>query len=98
MPAKPPPTGPADVFVIFGITGDLARVMTFRSLYSLETRGLPVFLTVGVAFDDWTLEKLIAHARDSIVAAGEGELGEGVFPGLGPRLSHTHSDFRGSRT
>jgi glucose-6-phosphate 1-dehydrogenase len=23
---------PADVFVIFGITGDLARVMTFHSL------------------------------------------------------------------
>jgi glucose-6-phosphate 1-dehydrogenase len=24
---------PADVFVIFGITGDLAEVMTFHSLY-----------------------------------------------------------------
>src|SRR5262249_40969521 len=31
---------PADVFVIFGITGDLAKVMTFRSLYRLEKRGL----------------------------------------------------------
>jgi glucose-6-phosphate 1-dehydrogenase len=31
---------PADVFVIFGITGDLAKVMTFRSLYRLERRGL----------------------------------------------------------
>ena len=30
----------ADVLVIFGITGDLARVMTFRSLYRLEKRGL----------------------------------------------------------
>jgi len=28
----------ADVFVIFGITGDLAKVMTFRSLYRLEQR------------------------------------------------------------
>ena len=25
-----------DVLVIFGITGDLAKVMTFRSLYRLE--------------------------------------------------------------
>ena len=25
----------ADVFVIFGITGDLAKVMTFNSLYRL---------------------------------------------------------------
>ena len=32
--------GPADVLVVFGITGDLARVMTFRSLYRLEARGL----------------------------------------------------------
>ena len=30
----------ADVLVVFGITGDLARVMTFRSLYRLEARGL----------------------------------------------------------
>ena len=31
---------PADVLVVFGITGDLARVMTFRSLYRLERDGL----------------------------------------------------------
>ena len=30
---------PTDVFVIFGITGDLANVMTFDSLYRLEARG-----------------------------------------------------------
>ena len=30
---------PADVLVVFGITGDLAKVMTFRSLYRLELRG-----------------------------------------------------------
>ena len=29
---------PADVLVVFGITGDLARVMTFKSLYDLEER------------------------------------------------------------
>ena len=32
-------SGVADVLVIFGITGDLAKVMTFRSLYRLESRG-----------------------------------------------------------
>ena len=31
---------PADVLVVFGITGDLAKVMTFHSLYRLEQRGL----------------------------------------------------------
>ena len=44
----------ADVLVVFGITGDLAKVMTFRSLYRLEARGLLDCPIVGVAVDDWT--------------------------------------------
>jgi glucose-6-phosphate 1-dehydrogenase len=43
---------PADVLVVFGITGDLAKVMTFRSLYRLEARGLLDCPVVGVAVDD----------------------------------------------
>jgi glucose-6-phosphate 1-dehydrogenase len=54
---------PADVFVVFGITGDLAKVMTFRSLYRLERRGLLTCPIVGVAVDDWTEEQLRDHAR-----------------------------------
>ena len=42
-------TLPADVFVVFGITGDLAKVMTFHSLYRLERRGLLDCPIVGVA-------------------------------------------------
>ena len=38
-PARLGEPRPADVFVVFGITGDLAKVMTFRSLYRLEQRG-----------------------------------------------------------
>ena len=85
-------TGQADVLVIFGITGDLARVMTYRSLYRLEARGLLDCPVVGVAFDDWTLEQLVARARDSILAAGE-ELDEDVFARLASRLSYHHGDF-----
>ena len=43
-----------DVLVVFGITGDLAKVMTFRSLYRLEARGLLDCPIVGVAVDDWS--------------------------------------------
>ena len=60
---------PADVFVVFGITGDLAKVMTFRSLYRLERRGLLNCPIVGVAVDDWTLDDLREHARKAIEAA-----------------------------
>src|SRR4051794_13444411 len=49
---------PADVFVVFGITGDLAKVMTFRSLYRLEKRGLLGCPVVGVAVDNWTAADL----------------------------------------
>jgi len=54
---------PADVFVVFGITGDLAKVMTFHSLYRLERRGLLDCPIVGVAGNDWTVEDLRKRAR-----------------------------------
>ena len=88
---------PADVLVIFGITGDLARVMTFRSLYRLEERGLLDCPIVGVAFDDWTLEHLVQRAHDSIVAKGE-ELDHAVFERLAGRLSYVHGDFTDEAT
>jgi hypothetical protein len=54
MPASAP--FPADVLVAFGITGDLARQMTFSARYRLERRGLLRCLVVGVAVDDWTIQ------------------------------------------
>ena len=48
----------ADVLVIFGISGDLAKVMTFRSLYRLEARELLDCPIVGVAVDDWSHDDL----------------------------------------
>ncbi len=86
-----------DVFVIFGITGDLAKVMTFRSLYRLERRGLLECPIVGVAFEDWTKDQLVERARASIVATGE-ELDEAVFARLADRLSYVHGDFSDSAT
>jgi glucose-6-phosphate 1-dehydrogenase len=87
----------ADVLVIFGITGDLARVMTFRSLYRLESRGLLDCPIVGVAFDDWTKEHLVQRAHDSIAATGE-EIDQAVFERLVGRLSYVHGDFKDDAT
>ena len=77
----------ADVFVIFGITGDLAKVMTFRSLYRLERRGLLDCPIVGVAVDDWTVDQLNARAKESIVGTGE-PLDQEVFDRLAARFSY----------
>jgi glucose-6-phosphate 1-dehydrogenase len=82
----------ADQFAIFGITGDLAKVMTFRSLYRLERRGLLDCPIVGVAVDDWTVEQLIERARESIVGTGE-QLDEEVFKRLANRFSYVQGDF-----
>ena len=83
---------PADALVVFGITGDLARVMTFRSLYRLERRGLLTCPVVGVASDDWTLDQLVDRARTSIVGTGE-TLDEEVFDRFADRLSYVSGDF-----
>jgi glucose-6-phosphate 1-dehydrogenase len=90
-------SSPADVLVIFGITGDLAKVMTFHSLYRLEQRGLLDCPIVGVAFDDWTIEQLVERARDSIVGTGEA-LDEDVFKRFVGRLSYVHGDFKDPAT
>ena len=88
---------PADVFVIFGISGDLAKVMTFRSLYRLERRGLLGCPIVGVAVDDWTDEQLRQRAHESIVGTGE-TLDEKVFDRLVSRMSYVQGDFGDSAT
>jgi len=85
---QPESTGqrPADVFVIFGITGDLAKVMTFRSLYRLERRGLLQCPIVGVAVNDWTLDQLVQRARESIEGTGE-TIDPAIFDRFTARLS-----------
>ena len=83
---------PADVLVVFGITGDLARKMTLRSLYRLERRRLLSCRVVGVAAEDWTIEHLRKHARDAIKASGE-SFDERVFKRFAARLSYVGGDF-----
>jgi glucose-6-phosphate 1-dehydrogenase len=85
-------TRPADVLVVFGITGDLAKVMTLHSLYRLEARGLLQCPIVGVAANDWTVEHLRRHAHDCIEACGE-KIDESIFDRFAARLSYVSGDF-----
>jgi glucose-6-phosphate 1-dehydrogenase len=88
---------PADVFVVFGITGDLAKVMTFRSLYRLERNGLLTCPIVGVAVDDVTDDQLRERARDAIRATGE-DLDAAVFDRFAARLTYVQGDFADAAT
>jgi glucose-6-phosphate 1-dehydrogenase len=85
-------TAEANALVVFGITGDLAKKMTLRSLYRLEHRGLLNVPIIGVAADDWSLEHLIQHAHDAIAAAGE-DLDEACFKRFAARLRYVNGDF-----
>src|SRR4051812_32239269 len=88
-----PATHTADVLVIFGITGDLAKVMTFLSLYRLERRRLLDCPIVGVAGDDWTDADLRERARTSIETAGGEPVDDAVFDRLAARFSYVGGDF-----
>ncbi|HEX6475811.1 MAG TPA: glucose-6-phosphate dehydrogenase [Acidimicrobiales bacterium] len=87
----------ADALVIFGITGDLAKKMTFRALYRLERDGVLSCPLVGVALDEWSDETLREHARRAIEAAGE-TIDETIFQRLAQRLSMISGDYADATT
>ncbi len=85
-------TQTGDALVVFGITGDLAKQMTLRSLYRLDRRGLLNVPIVGVAVDDWTVEHLREHALDCVREAGE-DIDEAVWKRFSDRMSYLQGDF-----
>lgn len=87
-----PHAGPGDAFVVFGISGDLARVKTFHSLYRLEQRKLLGVPVIGVALADWSDEDLRQHARAAITRDGE-PIDDDVFARLAGRLTYLQGDI-----
>jgi glucose-6-phosphate 1-dehydrogenase len=87
----------ADALVVFGITGDLARKMTFRALYRLQARDCLPCPVIGVAVDDWSPDRLRKHARESIEATGE-PIDDEVFDQLASKLDYVSGDFSDAQT
>src|SRR3954451_17354251 len=87
----------ADVLVIFGITGDLARKMTFRALYRLERRKQLKSRIIGVARNDWSDEDLHEHARKAISESGM-EIDDAVFKRLAQRLTYVGGEYQTDST
>ncbi|MGH2914514.1 MAG: glucose-6-phosphate dehydrogenase [Solirubrobacteraceae bacterium] len=81
-----------DALVIFGITGDLARQMTFRALYRLERRGLLECPIVGVARAEMDDDGLRARAHEAL-REGDEQLDEKVLDSLGSRLRYVRGDL-----
>jgi glucose-6-phosphate 1-dehydrogenase len=59
-----------DALVIFGATGDLAKLETFPALVGLVDRGVLDVPVVGVAKSGWNLDQFRAYAAASLTGAG----------------------------
>jgi glucose-6-phosphate 1-dehydrogenase len=90
-------TRPGDALVVFGITGDLARKMTLRSLYRLDKRGLLDCPVIGVAVEDWDDEHLRRHALQALKATGE-PVDDAVWKRFARRLAYVSGDFGDAAT
>jgi len=90
-------TAAADALVIFGISGDLARKMTFPALYGLEAAGRLDCPIIGVAKDDWSAAHLVGSIRDALKVAGQ-RVEEKVFDRLAARFTYLQGDFDDSDT
>ena len=87
----------ADTLVIFGISGDLAKKMTFQSLFRLERRGDIACRIIGVAIDEWDDEQLREHAERSIRDQVEHVDDEALEHFLA-RLSYVQGDYGDDET
>ena len=98
--ASPSPdhaTGPdADALVIFGITGDLAKKMTFKALYKLFVNGTLNIPVIGVARNEWSDDDCHSHARESLLSAseeGDVDFDEDKFKAFCAALTYVSGDY-----
>jgi glucose-6-phosphate 1-dehydrogenase len=82
----------ADALVIFGITGDLARKMTIRSLYRMEKMGRLDVPIVGVARNHWSEKDLIRHFRQAL-RDNDVKIEKAVFDRLAKRLQYVRATY-----
>ncbi len=82
---------PADAFVFFGATGDLAYKQIFPALLRLTRRGKLDMPVIGVAKSGWAIEQLQERARASI--AEHGPVDEEGFARLCEHLRYVDGDY-----
>jgi glucose-6-phosphate 1-dehydrogenase len=87
----------SDALVVFGATGDLAHKMILPSLYQMVRRGTISEPIIGVAFDDWTIDRLADRARDGIIAQF-GTVDEAIFAKFKSLLRYVSGDYKSAAT
>jgi glucose-6-phosphate 1-dehydrogenase len=87
----------SDALVFFGATGDLAFKKIFPALQNMVRRGTLPCPVVGVAKSGFTLEQLVARARDSVTQHGGG-VDKVAFPKLVSQLKYIDGDYADPKT
>jgi len=87
----------ADVLVLFGATGDLAKKKLFPALYQMQLHDVLNVDVIGVASTKWDHKQFLAHAEKSIRDAND-EVDEAVLKGLLDELSLIVGNYEDSKT
>ncbi len=87
----------SDALVVFGVTGDLAHKQILPALYAMVKRGELTTPVIGVAFPNWSLERLQRRITDSIKKSG-GVDNERALKTLLSRFQYVSGDYKDSAT
>lgn len=87
----------SDALVVFGVTGDLAHKQIFPALYAMVKSGELTVPVIGVAFPNWSLERLKKRATDSIEKAG-GVDNQRALKSLLSQLKYVSGDYKDPAT
>ncbi len=90
-------TSHSDALVLFGVTGDLAHKMIFPALYAMAKRGNLKVPIIGVAFPEWSLERLRKRVTDSIKRSG-GIDNKRAFHHLLAQFQYVSGDYKDAET
>ena len=90
------PTTPAKD-PVFGVTGDLAKKMTFRALYRLEEAGRLGCPIIGVASNQWSQDQLGTAIRQALEHSGQ-VIDEKVLAQLTQRFTYLQGDITDTGT
>src|SRR5579863_4971058 len=88
--------GGSDALVFFGATGDLAYKKIFPALQAMVKRGHLDVPVIGVAKENWSLERFLSRAHDSLQEHGGVDLA--AFGKLTALLRYVGGEYTATAT
>ncbi len=89
---------PADAFLLFGATGDLARKKLFPALYELTVEGRLDVPIVGIARSEWDDEQLRERARESVRASVGDDVDLDALEAMCAHIRYLSGDYTDENT